>query len=380
MKLRMKNNFWCLIEKRAMSFVILLTTTVVLFVLCLFSISNYYSQYQQEISLIRSDASDLCHIEKNHHESSSSSYVSFIYYVPDESSLKRWKNYHCWFRELLHNATCKIRFILDPCRGKDGKQSSSNCKFQSNSVVWFNAHSTDPRIKTLDIINMTKHNNKNKNQIILVHNNDETGKDNQFHKHYSRVKHVFRAYYQPYQSLNSTVHWIPLGPGPRRWSSSIRNDESLHICVFYGELHNRGDRNILLQQTTEWCTISSSITNYSDYEQILQRSVFGLAPAGNNDETYRFWEYLEYGIVPIVLNRYNFVQKLKTLYHDNLPFIMVDSWLNVSTQLQLYRNVNNTGWNWTSIKLLQHNVSTWYRAFKKSISTLFSQSICSIGV
>jgi hypothetical protein len=50
----------------------------------------------------------------------------------------------------------------------------------------------------------------------------------------------------------------------------------------------------------DYQALSESISLRSDFHSILQHSVFGIAPEGNVPETYRFYEIMENGAIPVI--------------------------------------------------------------------------------
>jgi hypothetical protein len=60
------------------------------------------------------------------------------------------------------------------------------------------------------------------------------------------------------------------------------------------------------------------------YNELLSRSYFSLCPSGNGYDTYRFWESLCYGAVPIV--KQNIFYKQLRRQYPKLPFLYIDDW------------------------------------------------------
>ena len=250
----------------------------------------------------------------------------WVYYLPDQGSSDRWVHYHPFYASLLRAAPCNVRFFLDDCH-----LSVENCVFHSNTAVWLNAHSDLMEVASLSITL----NHSAVGGCVLIHNNDERGLDHQFSAAYSRFRHVSRAYYQPYSNL-SHVHWHPLGLKDmifpiERTKIDIQRHTASHPCGFQGFL-NRGDRASMQAairnnaELSQWCSIQASSTTQLDYVRWLQTVTFCLAPAGNNDETYRFYECLEYGAIPVVVSSYAYLIPLRRYVPHPLPVMVLHSW------------------------------------------------------
>lgn len=306
----------------------------------------------------------------------------WIYYVPDEKSMFRYRHYHCWYASLLANASCRVRFFLDRCIVNN---HNAICQFQPNTVIWLNAHSELSEVNSLAITKQLPFPNDTiPSPNLLVHNNDETGVDGQFSTAYSRFEAVSRAYYRAYSSMKH-VHWHPLGHrGPLiNVNKNMINNRSI-ICGFAGE-RDRADRGKMIASITsnvelnDWCHIEVVTFDQRNYIDWLHRIVFCLSPAGNNDECYRFYECLEYGAIPIILESYVYVPALRQLSNNNsLPFVVIPSWNDLHSALNHFRHVNSNSWDWQKISDTQQRVTNWYTAFKKQAAQSMQNAVCGL--
>jgi hypothetical protein len=90
-----------------------------------------------------------------------------------------------------------------------------------------------------------------------------------------------------------------------------------------------------------------------EYVQILLDSVFVPCPGGNNPETFRFYEVLDCGCVPIVVADEQNAQWLETI-GEHLPLLPLRSWeeaanfigdlWNKKGMLEAYRNKLLSAW------------------------------------
>jgi hypothetical protein len=122
--------------------------------------------------------------------------------------------------------------------------------------------------------------------------------------------------------------YLPLGPlnyaGPI--NGAAKNASKRRRLCFFAGSYDHGDRAEMLSAIRHFnlsCAVSSSSFG-QEYTQNLTDSVFALAPYGNNPETFRFWEALEHGAIPIMV-------RISDARHDfagysGIPFIALSSW------------------------------------------------------
>jgi hypothetical protein len=135
----------------------------------------------------------------------------------------------------------------------------------------------------------------------------------------------------------TTQFWLTnfIGSHPRCTILPIGNsiyDHSRHrpkdrlLCITYLRPHSEDrmdlykvlNKNLLLLQY--FCPFLEPPI----YNELLSRSRFSLCPSGNGYDTYRFWESLCYGAVPIVKQNI-FYKELRRQY-PKLPFLYIDEW------------------------------------------------------
>ena len=147
-----------------------------------------------------------------------------------------------------------------------------------------------------------------------------------------------------------------------------------------------GDKDKDRGGLSEWCRVRAPLHGQRGVVHAMQETVFGLSPAGNNDECFRVWEYLEYGVIPVVLERYNYVTAMKRALgiHGNgigigtcdgdsddgdeqkrLPFLLLREWSDLRPALEVFRDQSNTAWNHTCIRQTQAHSQAMYRKYFK---------------
>ena len=107
-----------------------------------------------------------------------------------------------------------------------------------------------------------------------------------------------------------------------------------------------------------------------EYLKELADSLFVPCPRGMNSETFRFYEALESGCIPLVLKTDENEQWFKWV-SDKIPLVALDYWsdasrimislLNSPDRLEIYREKILSGWaNW--VVELKDGVRKWLQA------------------
>ena len=249
--------------------------------------------------------------------------------------------------------------------------------------------------------------------VILgaVHFSDEgCWDDTSWYKHFD---YVFRNYVCPLAdglsldgvSSKPFVRWFPLGPtklfeealtiqdGTTRVPASQRR----YLCNFLGQARDPllTDRKIMLSvlpkvsydsqddteptyspswtsDTASWSCVVRTTQSFTgmdppmgpeSYVSALSGSAFTLCPKGKNEETFRLWEALEVGSVPIIKNSSHWAP----LGVHPLP--VISTWEEIRTLLDTFAA------DPPAVNELQTNVVAWYRSFKKRNMDEFGTAI-----
>ena len=73
---------------------------------------------------------------------------------------------------------------------------------------------------------------------------------------------------------------------------------------------------------------SKNQLNNEEFSDLLQNTQFVPCPLGNNVETYRLYEALEAGCIPV------FTQLPPVLYNSKIPFLKTETWIEVATLIE----------------------------------------------
>jgi GR25 family glycosyltransferase involved in LPS biosynthesis len=166
----------------------------------------------------------------------------------------------------------------------------------------------------------------------VIHTSDEYLNDPVHFYEYKSCKKIVRMYPRPNVPCPEKVIVIPLGP---HWT--VTNGVSIHekslVWSFYGtNWMGRGGaidmfRKIEPNECRIFDTWEDSVhkgIKHEEYSKLLAKSVFIPCLRGQNVETYRFWEALEHGCIPIYIRThgddeyYNFIS-------SKLPIVSIPS-------------------------------------------------------
>ena len=141
--------------------------------------------------------------------------------------------------------------------------------------------------------------------FYAIHLSDEYGQDPIDWYSYKSCKGVLRNYNRPECLVMSHVKVVPLGPNRRTTDVKPFETRELAWSFFGTQWHNRQ------KDLQPLCASGPYMENYYEtwmdakqltaeaYSAMLLNSKFIPCPRGQNVETFRFWEALEHGSIPI---------------------------------------------------------------------------------
>jgi GR25 family glycosyltransferase involved in LPS biosynthesis len=170
---------------------------------------------------------------------------------------------------------------------------------------------------------------KSGKKFKILHFSDEFEEDPIFFYDFPEVTGVLRFYKR--SDLHDTkVLTIPLGYHWKNVLPIIPLDKRKYIVSFHGtNWKSRSEELEPLQKISP-----SNIKFYSDwnhpqqlnehsYLELLMNTIFVPCPRGNNIETFRFYEALECGCIPV------FTELPEVLRDSGLPFLKAETWTKV---------------------------------------------------
>eukprot|EP01038_Epipyxis_sp_PR26KG_P005020 gene5020-7008_t len=112
---------------------------------------------------------------------------------------------------------------------------------------------------------------------------------------------------------------------------------------------------------------------YTDYMEQLVETIFALCPGGNNRETFRHYEALELGAIPIMIQPQNLPSESDFLNHElwkDYPGPILKSWIELETYLNSMTP--------SKVDELQSKVVKWYENFKIKTKEMIGNAIKSL--
>jgi GR25 family glycosyltransferase involved in LPS biosynthesis len=178
----------------------------------------------------------------------------------------------------------------------------------------------------------------------LFHLSDEYGTRPEFYTLFSTIPHikVFRQYAFPslYTTLLDNVYHIPLGY--HSWGRNYSRDLVHRITVkrpfkwcFGGSM--KGQRYKLIQslRNINYKHVVGKTKPFEAVHNMYEKSEFAICPPGNHSlETYRIYEAMFSGCVPIVIGNTITIEELKHRYSLPLPCLFATSVDNVCDIIQ----------------------------------------------
>jgi hypothetical protein len=205
-------------------------------------------------------------------------------------------------------------------------------------------------------------------KIYLFHLGDEFG----FHDLsvvYKNCEYIWRSFCSSRYFNNDKVKCIPIG-----YKSGVLNQQYKarnYKWAFTGTPHKSSRHDLLFQfsnikpffcHKTEKFNVKT--LSVEEMNKILSSTEFIPCPNGFfHPETYRLYEALESGCIPIVENAYKYYDRL----YPNNPFIKIDKWLDAKPILN--------SWDKEQIKKKSQECLTWWEDQKNFIKDFIMRKI-----
>ena len=207
-------------------------------------------------------------------------------------------------------------------------------------------------------------------KIFLFHLGDEFG-FRDLSSIYNNCNYIWRPFCSSMYFKNIKVKCIPIG-----YKSGVLNQKKnnrKYKWAFTGTPH-KSSRHDLLYQFSDikpfFChkteKFDTKIISVNEMNDVLSSTEFIPCPSGFfHPETYRLYEALECGCIPIVENAYKYYDRL----FPNNPFIKVDKWIDAKPAMQ--------GWSSEQISKKKKECETWWREEKNMIQDFIKEKVVS---
>tara|TARA_B100000029_G_scaffold272925_1_gene267709 strand:+ start:1642 stop:2532 length:891 start_codon:yes stop_codon:yes gene_type:complete len=258
------------------------------------------------------------------------------------------KNSNIWIFEILK----KINFnIID-----------SEENLNKKDILIVIDSSPETKKEFYDKINLTC------SKVFLFHLGDETGAYD-LSQIYSKFDFVFRPFCSNKYFNNKKVKCIPIG-----YKSGVINkkkQQRKYKWTFTGTPHKSSRHDLLFQLSSIkpfFChkteKFDTKIISVEEMSEILSSTQFLPCPNGFfHPETYRLYEALECGCIPIVENAYQYYDRL---FPKN-PFIKVDKWKDAKSII--------INWNIEEIHKKQKECESWWNAYKTNLQEFIKNKV-----
>ena len=205
-------------------------------------------------------------------------------------------------------------------------------------------------------------------KIFLFHLGDEAGINNLFTV-YESCNYVWRTFCSNKYFENKKVSCIPIGykSGVLNKNKSSRN----YKWAFVGTPHKSSRHDLLFQFTDikpNFChktqEFNKKIISVEEMSDVLSSTEFMPCPNGFvHPETYRLYEALECGSIPIVEDSYNYYDRL----FPNNPFIKINKWLEAKVIMK--------GWEQNQIDKKKEECEIWWSKYKNNLQKIINDKI-----
>ena len=205
-------------------------------------------------------------------------------------------------------------------------------------------------------------------KILLFHLGDESG-SNDLSEIYNKCSYVLRTFCSSKYFKNSQVRCIPIG-----YKSGIRDKQKKirkYKWTFTGTPHKSSRHDLLFQLSnikpffyhkTE--KFNTKIISVEEMSEALSSTEFLPSPNGFfHPETYRLYEALQCGCIPIVEDTYKYYDRL----FPNNPFIKVIKWADARPII--------SSWGQDQIVTKRKECKNWWINYKNDLQEFVKNKI-----
>ena len=207
-------------------------------------------------------------------------------------------------------------------------------------------------------------------KIFLLHLGDESG-EYDLSTVYENCNHIWRTFCSNKYFENNKVKCIPIG-----YKSGVSNKQKnnrKYKWAFTGTPHKSSRHDLLFQFSDIepfFChktqKFDQKIISVDEMSEVLSLTEFIPCPNGFfHPETYRVYEALECGCIPIVEKAYKYYDRL---FPTN-PFLKVDMWAEAKPIIK--------GWENDQIKLKRDECRIWWSNLKNELQKSIKDKVIS---
>ena len=206
-------------------------------------------------------------------------------------------------------------------------------------------------------------------KFFLIHLGDESGAYD-LSPVYQNCTFIWRTFCSNKYFNNQKVSCIPIGYKSGTCFKKQKNGRK-YKWAFIGTPHKSSRQDLLYQLSSikpSFChkteKFNEKIINIDKMSEILSSTEFLPCPNGFvHPETYRLYESLECGCIPIVENAYKYYDRL---FPDN-PFLKVDRWKDASNFIKKFKDID--------IEKKSKDCEEWWKKYKNKLKNFIGDKI-----
>jgi len=268
--------------------------------------------------------------------------------------------------------TNKINVTSDYGWGIYHKNNSDKWIYNILSKIEFDIIQNEKDLEKDDIVIIVDSNVERKNELytklklicsklFLIHLGDESGIYD-VSSIYNNFNFIWRTFCSNKYFNNKYVSCVPIG---YKSGTILKNQEKKrkYKWAFIGTPHKSGRHDLLFQLSTikpSYCyktkKFNDKIISVNKMNEILSSTEFIPCPNGFvHPETYRLYESLECGCIPIVENAYQYYDRL----FPNNPFIKIEKWIDARPIIE--------DWEEVQINKKREECKIWWDQYKSQL-------------
>jgi hypothetical protein len=205
-------------------------------------------------------------------------------------------------------------------------------------------------------------------KIFLFHLGDESGFYD-LSNIYKNCNYIFRTFCANKYFISNKVKCIPIG-----YKSGVLDKQKSsrkYKWAFIGTPHKSSRHDLLFQLSSikpSFChkteKFDQKIISVDEMNEVLSLTDFLPCPNGFvHPETYRLYEALEYGCIPIVEDSYKYYDRL----FPNNPFLKVNKWVDAKPIIN--------GWGNDQIIKKREECKIWWINYKNNLSKFINNIV-----
>ena len=293
--------------------------------------------------------------------------------------IKLFWNTHNQKKTITENEKIKTKDELDHKWGIYHQKNSDKWIYEILKKIKYNTINNEKDLQKKDILIIVDSSPEKKSELydklklicsklVLIHLGDETGSYD-LSSIYGKFNYVLRTFCSSKYFKSDHVKCIPIG-----YKSGISNkhkDNRKYKWAFTGTPHKSSRHDLLFQlfsiepffcHKTE--KFNTKIISTEEMNEILSSTEFLPCPNGfYHPETYRLYEALQCGCIPIVEDTYKYYERL----FPNNPFIKVEKWVDAKPILK--------SWGKDQIKKKQEECNNWWNNYKNDLQELLKNKV-----